>query len=142
MVVRRIVVLLLVLVGMQGVSASPALARDPVRLTFDKTAVAAGVWEGTISGDIEATLQTVLLIVDQTGPIWHVMFDWIIGSGERSFTARLDGVLNTQTGAVVMDGSVTDGYLLGARVHETGRLVDSSTSRFTGFNTMFAATQG
>jgi hypothetical protein len=141
--VKRLVVLLLVLAGMHGVSALPALAAsDPVRLTFDKAAVAAGVWEGTISGDIEATLQTVLLTVDETGPIWHVTFDWIISSGERSFTARLDGVLNTQTGAVVMDGSVTDGYLLGARVHETGKLVDSSTSRFTGSITVFPATKG
>jgi hypothetical protein len=143
MVVKRGVVLLVLLAGIVGLQTSPALAaNDPVRLTFDKTAVAAGVWEGTITGDIEGTLQTVLLTVDETGPIWHVTFDWIIGSGDRSFTARLDGLLNTQTGAVVMDGSVTEGYLLGARVHETGQLADAATSRFTGFITMFPPTQG
>jgi hypothetical protein len=135
--------LLLLLAGIDGLFTWPALAaNDPVRLTFEKAAVAAGVWEGTISGDIEGTLQSVLLTVDETGPIWHVTFDWIIGSGERSFTARLDGVLNTQTGAVVMDGTVNDGYLLGARVHETGQLVEAATSRFTGSITVFPATQG
>jgi hypothetical protein len=143
MVVRRLVVMLLVLAGMQAVATRPTLAAsDPVRLTFDKAAVAAGVWEGTVSGDIEGTLRTVLLALDETGPIWQVRFDWIIGSGERSFTARLDGVLNMQTGAVVMDGTVTEGYLLGARVHETGQLVDSSTSRFTGSISLFPASQG
>jgi hypothetical protein len=143
MVVRRLVILLLVLAGMHGVTARPAVAvSDPVRMTFDKAAVAAGVWEGTVSGDIEGTLRTVLLEVEESGAIWHVTFDWIIGSGECSFTARLDGVLNTRTGAVVMDGTVTEGCLLGARVHETGQLVDAATSRFTGSITAFPATQG
>jgi hypothetical protein len=143
MVVRRLVVMLLVCAGMQSASTLPALAAsDPIRMTFDKAAVASGVWEGTVSGDIEGSLRTVLLTLDETGPIWHVTFDWIIGSGERSFTARLDGLLNTQTGTVVMDGTVTEGYLLGARVHETGQLVDSATSRFTGSITVFPASQG
>jgi hypothetical protein len=142
-IVKRGVVLLVPLTGIVGLQTWPALsANDPVRLTFDKAAVAAGAWEGTISGDIEGTLQTVLLTVDETGPIWHVTFDRIIGSGDRSFTARLDGVLNRQTGAVVMDGTVTEGYLLGARVHETGQLADAPTSRFTGSITVFPATQG
>jgi hypothetical protein len=141
--VRRLVVMLLVLAGIQAVSTRPALAvSDPIRLTFDKAAVAAGVWEGTVSGDIEGTLRTVLLTVDETGAIWHVTFDWIIGSGERSFTARLDGVLNTQIGSVVMDGTVTEGYLLGARVHEAGQLVDSATSRFEGSIAVFPMSQG
>jgi hypothetical protein len=143
MVVRRLVVMLLVLAGMQAIATGPTLAAsDPVRLTFDKAAVAAGVWEGTVSGDIEGTLRTVLLALDETGPILQVTFDWTIGSGDRSFTARLDGVLNMQTGSVVMDGTVTQGYLLGARVHETGQLVDSAKSRFTGSITVFPASQG
>ena len=44
--------------------------------------------------------------------------------------------------AVVMGGTVTEGYLLGARVHQTGQLVDAATSRFTGSITVFPATQG
>lgn len=143
MVVRRLVVLVLVLAGMQGVSSRPALAAsDPVRMTFDKAAVADGVWEGTVSGDIEGRLRTVLLTVEGTGPIWHVTFDWIIASSECSFTARLDGVLNTKTGTVVMAGTVTEGCLLGARVQETGQLVDAATSRFTGSITVFPTTRG
>lgn len=142
-IVRRVVVLLLALAGMQGVPTRHALATsDPVGLTFNKVAIAAGVWEGTVSGDIEGTLRTALLTVDETGPIWEDTSAWIIGSGERSFTAPLDGVLNTRTGTVSMDGSVTDSYLLGACVHEAGQAVGAATSPFTGYIAVFPATQG
>jgi hypothetical protein len=61
-----------------------------------------------------------------------VTFDWIIDAGERSFVADLRGTLNTNTGRVVMNGTVVEGWLLGARVHEQGQLVDPETLRFVG----------
>jgi hypothetical protein len=64
--------------------------------------------------------------------IWHVTFDWRIEAGPSSFTARLSGILNTTTGAVVMDGTVVTGYLLGARVHEEGQLIDPTDLEFAG----------
>lgn len=111
---------------------SAALAKSPVYLTFDKSASGPGTWQGTVSGDIAGDLTTVLRDVRVSGSVWQVEFDWIVSAGSQSFTARLDGVLNTKTGAVVMNGRVIEGYLQGATVHEEGQLVDASTLRFVG----------
>jgi hypothetical protein len=111
---------------------SMAQATSPVNLTFDKSAIGPGTWQGTVSGDIEGDLTTVLRDLRVTGAVWHVEFDWIVSAESQSFTARLDGILNTETGAVVMNGRVIDGYLVGARVHEEGQLVDPGTLRFVG----------
>ena len=62
----------------------------------------------------------------------QVTFDWIITAGAESFTAHLSGVLNTQTGAVVMNGTVVDGFLRGAQVHEVGQLVNPAALGFEG----------
>ena len=142
---RRISILLaLAALGAAGVIAasSPAAASSsaPVRLTFDKSAVAQGVWQGTVEGDVSGSLTTELEGLRISGPIWHVTFDWIISAGASSFTARLYGILNTNTGAVVMNGTVVDGYLLGAQVHEEGQLVDLTTLQFVGSIRLMPAT--
>jgi hypothetical protein len=104
----------------------------PIELNFDKTAVAEGMWQGTVDGDITGSLETRLTDPRVTGPIWHVRFDWIITADDQSFVADLRGTLNNETGAVVMNGTVVEGYLLGAQVHEVGQLVDAATLRFQG----------
>jgi hypothetical protein len=109
-----------------------AQAKSPVNLTFDKSSSGPGTWQGTVSGDITGDLTTVLRDVRVTGKVWHVEFDWIVSAGSQSFTARLDGVLNTKTGAVVMNGRVIEGYLQGARVHEEGQLIDPTSLHFVG----------
>lgn len=128
-------------IGAVGVS-SAAAANAPVRLTFEKTIAdpAAGVWEGTTGGDVDGTLRTELRSLRVTGSIWHVTFDWIVTAGERSFTARLSGVLNTATGAVVMNGTVVEGWLEGAQVHEEGRLLDPGSLHFEGSIRLMPAT--
>jgi hypothetical protein len=116
--------------------AAPAGAVEPLRLTFVKESVAIGMWEGSVSGDVHGDLTSVL--TSCTGPnpcsgtIWHVEFDWIIQAGAESFTAHLSGILNLQTGAAIMDGTVVDGFLQGAQVHEEGQLVNAATLRFEG----------
>jgi len=117
-----------------------AQGNAPVHLTFDKSSVAPGIWDGTVTGDVEGDLTTVLLDLRVTGPIWHVEFDWIIDAGDQSFTARLTGILNTNTGRVVMDGTVIEGWLEGARVHEEGQLIDPDTLRFQGAIRLMPAT--
>jgi hypothetical protein len=123
---------------------APAAAAEtaPVRLTFDKSILdpTAGVWEGTTAGDVAGGLRTELRRLEVTGPIWHVTFDWIVTAGPHSFTARLWGVLNTATGAVVMNGTVIDGWLEGAQVYEAGQLVDAATLRFQGSIRLMPAT--
>ena len=108
----------------------------PVRLNFDKSIADPDnfIWEGSVTGDVEGSLTTALLDLKETGPIWHVEFDWIIDADdpEESFTARLTGILNNNTGSVVMNGTVVDGWLEGARVHEEGQLVDPEILNFVG----------
>jgi hypothetical protein len=44
------------------------------------------------------------------------------------------------TGAVIMNGTVVDGFLQGAQVHEEGQLVDAATLRFEGTIQVMPAT--
>jgi hypothetical protein len=125
-----------VAVAVPAASASNA----PIRLSFDKSSTGPGVWQGTVSGDVDGTLMTVLLDRKVTGAVWHVTFDWIISAGPSSFTARLDGVLNTKTGGVVMNGNVISGAWLGAQVHEEGQLVDPVALEFVGSIRVMPAT--
>lgn len=107
----------------------------PLNLSFTKSLTdPAGIWQGTISGDMNGQLTTKLLALTESGPIWHVTFDWIIVADdpEKSFTARLKGILNTKTGMVIMNGEVIEGWLLGAQVHEEGQMMDAETSTFEG----------
>jgi hypothetical protein len=128
--------LVLVLAGLLSAGlahAAPASASPPLTLSFEKAAVGAGVWQGTVSGDVDGDLTTLLTACTGcSGDIWHVEFDWIITAGAESFTAHLSGILNTSTGAVVMNGPVVAGFLQGAQVHEEGQLVNAATLGFEG----------
>ena len=132
---KRVVVLFVIAVAAMGAGATNAAAsNEPVRLDFDKSISdpVGFVWSGSVSGDVSGGLTTRLTDLRVSGPVWHVRFDWIIDAGERSFVADLTGTLNTNTGRVVMNGTVVEGWLLGAQVLEQGRLVDPATLRFVG----------
>jgi hypothetical protein len=92
------------------------------------------VFEGTVSGSVSGELTSKLVSLDaQQGQVLRITFDWIVDAGGKSFTARTKGTWNQKTGKVVMNGSVIEGYNLGARVHEEGRLVDPATLTFEGY---------
>ncbi len=124
--------------------AVPARASSPVNLTFEKESVTPGAWEGTVSGDINGDLNSFLTTCTGPNPcsgrIWHVEFDWVIDAGAESFTAHLSGVLNNVTGSVVMNGTVVEGFLEGAQVHEAGQLVNAATLGFEGTIRIMPAT--
>jgi hypothetical protein len=124
----------------QPVFADAADNMSPVRIQFDKQGGINGTWTGTVSGDVEGDLTTQLLSAWQSGPILHVTFAWIVTAGEQSFVAELKGTLHTLTGQVVMDGTVVEGWLVGAQVHEEGLLVDPNTLRFQGTIQVMPAT--
>jgi len=113
---------------------------SPIRLQFDKHGGASGIWNGTVSGDVEGSLTTQLLSATQAGLILNVTFAWMVSAGEQSFTAVLKGTLNTLTGQVEMDGTIVEGWLVGAQVHEEGQLVDPAIGRFQGKIVIFPAT--
>ena len=109
--------------------------RAPVRMRFNKADPDGDfVWNGRVRGGITGQLETRLLDAQQDGDILYVVFEWDVDSirPRRSFVATLEGTLNLVTGAVVMDGVVTEGYLLGAQVHEEGQLINAENSRFKG----------
>lgn len=124
----------------QAAYASTPADQSPIQLQFDKQGGAGGIWNGTVSGDVEGSLTTQLLSLEPAGPILKVRFAWIVSAGAQSFTAVLDGTLNTLTGQVEMDGRVVNGRLAGAQVHEEGQLVDPQLGRFQGTITIFPAT--
>lgn len=132
---KQVVIGLLALMMSLFLLAGSAAAENnaPVYLTFAKADPDGDfVWNGTVAGDISGSLETRLLSAWQSDKILHVEFDWIVDAGEQSFTARLNGILDTERGTVTMNGTVIEGYLVGAQVHEEGQLVDPVTSGFAG----------
>jgi hypothetical protein len=124
------------------VATASARMAAPAQLTFTKSISDAAnfTWSGAVSGDVEGGLVTQLISKTGDGTIWHVEFDWIVSAGEKSFTARLRGILNNQTGKVVMNGTVSEGWLKGAQVHEEGQLVNPANLGFTGTIRIMTAT--
>lgn len=101
-------------------------AGEVIELDWSKTETGAMtfVWEGSVEGDLEGDLTTMLVGLQATGPILHVEFLWLIDTGdeETSFTACASGILNTRTGRVVMNGEVCEGAFLGRKFHDEGQL--------------------
>jgi hypothetical protein len=124
----------------QPAEASTLEDMSPIHLQFGKQGGANGIWNGSVSGDVDGNLTSQLLSLTPAGPIWKVRFAWIVSAGEQSFTAVLQGTLNTMTGQVVMNGPIVEGWLVGAQVHEEGQLVDPSIGRFQGTINIFPAT--
>lgn len=125
---------LVALAAAGGAGASSA----PLTWTFDKCAVSGGTWEGTATrGGTTEGLRTELTGLDETGSVWHVTFDWHVGT---RFVAPLRGTLNLNTGAVVMNGTVARGEHTGSQVHEEGQLYDPQRLCFAGSITVLPAT--
>ena len=129
---RRILFLSALAILILTMAVSALANNAPVSINFAKADPDGNlVWNGTVSGDVNGALETVLLEARQSGPILHVVFDWIV-TGDCSFTARLKGTLHTQTGKVIMNGKVIEGCLQGAQVHEQGQLIDPANAGFEG----------
>jgi hypothetical protein len=141
----RKLTLIVLCVGALVAAAVPAAnaSNAPLQVTFDKHVVdrTAFVFMGTTGGDISGSLTSNLVSLNATtGPILHITFDWNVSAGAKSFIARTDGIWNTKTGSVVMNGTVIAGYLLGAQVHEEGQLVDPAALEFAGTIRIMPAT--
>jgi hypothetical protein len=112
--------------------AGTALAESPVvELTFEKSVVELGSWEGTVGGDETGTIMTTLTSLGSNTSSLLVSFDWQVGldSGER-IAAEVNGFINLHTGRVVMSGEVIAGYLAGSRIQVLAwlDLTDSSSA--------------
>jgi hypothetical protein len=114
-----------------AVSNTPASASSqPIKFSFEKHWVEPGHYVGTTSdgGSIEMWVSNSTV----TGTMQH--FDVTISAtvADGSFTAALDGTFNFSTARTLLNGTVADGWLEGAQVHEQGQLVALDPLTFTG----------
>jgi hypothetical protein len=138
-----LVLLSLIMSTLLFVGSAAADDSAPLYLSFEKADPDQNyIWNGAVSGDVSGTLETRLLSARPTGQILQVEFDWIVDAGPQSFTARLSGILDTQSGAVTMNGTIIEGYLKGTQVHEEGQMVDAANSGFVGTIRIMPATTG
>lgn len=125
----------LLAISLAGVQAADAREADtPLVLHFEKCDPEADFrWHGRVSGDLDGTLTTYPTFVDDSAPVWRVEFVFeIADTGSEPMTLHLVGTLNSTTGRVALRGTVVEGYLQGARVLESGQLVDPERSCFEG----------
>lgn len=106
---------------------APAAAGEPIRIAFEKTCPFVG---NTCTGDGVEAVQTGGW---WSGPIAHIAFTESITRASGSVTADIVGIFSTVTGAVVMNGAVTEGGwggtdLAGAQVHVSAQLIGVSES--------------
>jgi len=112
-------------------STFSALSADqaPVRLTFEKTLIGPGpapylfTFTGSFDGDFSGQLyvgQLVREFVDEEHQLIHTVVDYFFTAedGIHSFSARVDGHANLQTGEAVLNGIVTEGWAEGAQVQD------------------------
>lgn len=131
---------LIVAAGALVALGQPATASSaPLIWTFDKCAAGSGTWQGTANGPtgVPEPLETQLTSIRQTKDVLHVDFDWYVGT---TYLAQLSGTLNLKTGAVVMNGQITEGQYTGSQVHEEGQLYDPAKSCFAGTIRVLPAT--
>lgn len=120
------------------IGAPVSAAERPVVLEFEKQWAAPDHYVGTVDGG--GTIEMWLFDKSVTGNTQHFSATVGVVTGTRSFTAIVTGKIDFSTGHVVLNGSVTSGWLAGARVLEESVLVDPTTGRFTGSIRIMPAT--
>jgi hypothetical protein len=120
------------LAGGLVLALAPAASAYDVNLTFDQKSATARVWKGAVAGDIVGALRTSLRSRRVDGEKWRVSTEWIVTAGSQSFAARLRGVINVRTRAVLLRGRIVSGHLEGVQAYAKGRLVNRKTGRLVG----------
>ena len=121
-------------------SASNAVIVIPFEKHFVGTVEECNRYVGSADG---GTIE--MLICDSwfTGDVQHFTATVLLDLGEdRSLTAILDGRFDFNTLKVVLNGSVVDGWLEGARVHEESQLVGFAPLTFEGIVKLMPGSAG
>lgn len=127
---NRVMSIVVSLMTILLVGTPVAAAQRPVVLEFEKQWAALDYYVGTVEGG--GTIEMTLFDKSVIGNTQHFSATVEVNSASRSFTALVSGQINFSTGRVVLNGSVTSGWLAGARVQEESQLVDPDTGRFIG----------
>jgi hypothetical protein len=106
-----------------AVNASAA----PVELTFDKWFTTYPAMTGNIPGYGDGSFAGTILkrTAFDNGVIVQLQALYMITdpSGDHSFTAAIEGTENLQTASAVLNGVITAGWMIGARVHVTFQVI-------------------
>src|SRR3990170_2963513 len=127
---NRVMSIVVSLMTILLVGTPVAAAQRPVVLEFEKQWAAPDYYLGTVEGG--GTIEMTLFDKSVIGNTQHFSATVEVNSASRSFTALVSGQINFSTGRVVLNGSVTSGWLARARVPEESPLVDPDTGRFIG----------
>lgn len=110
---------------------------SPVRIQFDKSPKAGtdNIWGGTTWGDLTGEIETVLTRAETVGTIMDVDLTFIVtdtdGEGvDQSFTAEMTGAIDTDTGHILLDGIVTEGWSLGMEAQVDAQVQDNDFAAF------------
>lgn len=126
----------LIMAGLVAVLAlplavAPAVAAPrPIVLEFDKQWQAPGYYVGTLTGG--GTIEMWVSNSRIHGATQHFHVTVAAQTPDGAFVADLDGIFTFSTAEVVLNGTVTSGWMAGARVHEESKLVDPELGRFVG----------
>ena len=111
--------------------AASAAPMDPVEVTFTKWITAYPAMAGVTGGDAAGTFAGAVLSRDpfENGTIVQLeaRYGVIATDPARSFVATIEGKLNNTTQDAVLNGTVTSGWLAGARVHVTFEVIVPAT---------------
>ena len=124
-IVSTAVALLLLLVA-----APTAAAQRPIVIEFEKQWAAPDYYVGTVEDG--GTIEMWLFDKSVIGNTQHFSATVDVTSPGGSFRAVVSGQINFSTGRVVLNGTVTSGWLAGAQVREESQLVDPVTGSFIG----------
>ena len=127
---NRVMSIVMALVTILLVGTPVVAAQRPVVLEFEKQWAAPDYYVGTMEGG--GTIEMRLFDKSVRGNTQHFSATVDVGSPSGSFTAVVSGQINFSTGRVVLNGSVTSGWLAGAQVQEQSQLVDPDAGRFIG----------
>jgi hypothetical protein len=104
-----------------------ARATAPVEVTFTKWITTFPGMAGVTGGDVVGTFAGEVLSRNafDNGVVVQLeaRYEVLDPSGTHSFTALIRGTQNNETGTAVLNGVVTDGWLIGAQVHATFRVI-------------------
>lgn len=127
---KGLLLALLVLVALTGSVGTAAASTQTIVIAFEKHAVGSGHYVGTACNG--GTIDMQLSNSSVTGNVQHFAATVRLACASGALTAVLDGSFNFSTGKTVLNGTVVDGWLAGAQVHEEGQLVGVDPFAFVG----------